>query len=104
MYERRGVNLRATTTLHDKRTLPHSFFPLLKSYLKNICYEVKYNSDTSEIHEIKSGVPQGSILGPVLYVTFTADFLTHSITTTATYEYVDDTAILTIHENHEAAA
>ncbi|GBO98989.1 Probable RNA-directed DNA polymerase from transposon X-element [Eumeta japonica] len=36
-----------------KKMLPHSFFPLLKSYLENRCYEVKINSDTSDMHVIR---------------------------------------------------
>lgn len=85
-----------------KNILPHSFFPILKSYLEKRCYEVRQNSDTSQMYEINSGVPQGSILGPVLYLIFTADLPTVSYTTTATY--ADDTAVLSVHENHDAAS
>lgn len=85
-----------------KKKLPHSFFPLLQSYLVKRCFEVKINSDTSNMYEINSGVPQGSILGPVLYLIFTADLPTHASTTTATY--ADDTAILSTHENQDSAS
>ncbi|KAA5634741.1 hypothetical protein F3G58_35215, partial [Pseudomonas aeruginosa] len=85
-----------------KKMLPHSFFPLLQSYLVKRCFEVKINSDTSNMYEINSGVPQGSILGPVLYLIFTADLPTHATTTTATY--ADDTAILSTHENQDSAS
>ncbi|GBP96221.1 Probable RNA-directed DNA polymerase from transposon X-element [Eumeta japonica] len=85
-----------------KKMLPHSFFPLLKSYLENRCYEVKINSDTSDMHVIRSGVPQGSVLGPVLYLIYTADLPAHASTTTATY--ADDTAILSTHENQDSAS
>ncbi|GBP31098.1 RNA-directed DNA polymerase from mobile element jockey [Eumeta japonica] len=85
-----------------KKTLPHSFVALSKSYLENRCYEVKINSDTSDIHVIRSGVLQGSVLGPVLYLIYTADLPAHASTTTATC--ADDTAILSTHENQDSAS
>lgn len=80
-----------------KKLLPHSFFHMIHSYLDKRCYEVKINNETSDPCEIKSGVPQGSILGPVLYLIFTADLPTTDKTSTATY--ADDTAILSVHED-----
>ncbi|GBP38523.1 Probable RNA-directed DNA polymerase from transposon BS [Eumeta japonica] len=44
----------------------------------------------------RSSVPQGSILRPVLYLIFTADFPTDNKTFIATYAY--DTAIMSVHE------
>ncbi|GBP64842.1 RNA-directed DNA polymerase from mobile element jockey [Eumeta japonica] len=77
-----------------KKLLPHSFFPILKSYLEGRCFEVKYNNESSPLQKINSGVPQGSILGPVLYLIFTADIPTYEDTITATY--ADDTALLSV--------
>ncbi|PZC85941.1 hypothetical protein B5X24_HaOG214306 [Helicoverpa armigera] len=79
-----------------KKLLPHSFFHIIKSYLSKRCFEVKFHHEPSTLHEIKSGVPQGSILGPVLYILYTADLPTTSKTTVATY-YADDTALLSTH-------
>lgn len=85
-----------------KSMLPHSFFSILKCYLENRCYEVRHNTDISQMHEIHSGVPQGSVLGPVLYLIFTADLPTVNYTSTATY--ADDTAVLSVDKNHNAAS
>jgi len=49
------------------------------------------------IYTKQSGVPQGSILGPILYSIFTADPPETEQTLTATY--ADDTAILASHQN-----
>ena len=40
---------------------------LIHSYLTNRFQRVKVNTSTSSWSEIKTGVPQGSILGPTLY-------------------------------------
>jgi hypothetical protein len=49
------------------------------------------------LHSILAGVPQGSVLGPILYTIFTAGLPEAKQTLTATY--ADDTAILASHED-----
>ena len=43
----------------------------LESYLNNRAQAVSINGDISELINIQSGVPQGSILGPLLYTLYT---------------------------------
>lgn len=85
-----------------KKMLPHSFFQIIKSYLSKRCFEVRFNVELSDLYEIKSGVPQGSILGPILYIIYTADLPTTDKTTVATY--ADDTALLSTHMNPVTAS
>ncbi|KAH8269777.1 hypothetical protein KR018_003553, partial [Drosophila ironensis] len=56
-----------------KKWLPAPYFMLLKSYLSNRNFYVQQNDEHSEIYAINAGVPQGSVLGPVLYTVYTAD-------------------------------
>jgi hypothetical protein len=51
-----------------KRILPSSHFNLLKPYPNEHQFETKINGETSSHFHIHSGVPKGSILGPLLYV------------------------------------
>lgn len=53
---------------------------------------VKYQNAWTELQFIEAGVPQGSVLGLMLYLLYTTDIPTSPDTTTATFE--DDTAIL----------
>lgn len=51
------------------------------------------------MYAIQSGVPQGSVLGPILYTLYSADLPTTSSTTIATF--ADDTMVLASHEHRE---
>ena len=48
---------------------------LLKSYLANRYQKVKINNDESNYKEIIMGVPQGTILGPILFILYISDLL-----------------------------
>lgn len=85
-----------------KQLLPHNFHKILESYLKNRKFKVAYKSYTTGEFPIAAGVPQGSVLGPVLYILFTADLPTNEHITTTTF--ADDTAILFSHVNRHTAA
>jgi hypothetical protein len=84
-----------------KSYLPHSYYLLFSSYLNERMFQVKELDKTSGFYEIKAGVPQGSVLGPVLYTIYTADLPEIANITTATF--ADDTAILASNKDPVAA-
>lgn len=80
-----------------KAQLPPSFYGILCSYLSERHFMVKINNEVTDLYAISSGVPQGSVLGPVLYTLFTADLPVSNDTYTATF--ADDTVIMAVHQN-----
>jgi len=85
-----------------KQLLPISYFPLLTSYLQDRTYVTKVNTAKSSVHPIKSGVPQGSILGPVLYTIYTSDMPTSRHTMLSTF--ADYTAIVAVNRSPNMAS
>jgi hypothetical protein len=84
-------------TFKFKRILPSSYFKLLKSYLNEKQFETKINAENSCRFHIRSGVPQGGILGLPLYVLNTSDLPTSRETKLGTF--ADDTTIFETHED-----
>lgn len=64
---------------------------ITQSFLKNRKFQVKMEEHLSTIRELKAGVPQGSVLGPVLYNIYTYDIPETANTFRALF--ADDTAL-----------
>jgi hypothetical protein len=84
--------------LYKLETLfPDSIYQILKSYLANRYFPIKYMEAYTSLRPVLSGVLQGSVLVPLLYLLNTAGLPTTADSTTATF--ADDTAVLTAHED-----
>jgi hypothetical protein len=67
----------------------------MKSYINDREFRLRINEGVSTNFVIKSGVPQGRVVGPLLYRLYTADLPTDENTTTGTF--ADDTVTLATH-------
>jgi hypothetical protein len=65
---------------------------ILNSYMSNRHFVVKVNTELTGLTPVNAEVPQGSVLGPLLYLLYTADLPTSPHSFTATF--VDDTAVV----------
>ena len=87
---------------HDgliRNTLPESFCNFLQSHLTERYFGVKQEDSYSNLFPISAGVPQRSILGPLLYLLYTSDIPTSNEYVAATF--ADDTALLAIGKTPE---
>lgn len=73
-------------------SVPISMCQLIHSFLRNRNFHAKISTATSSLYDLEAGVPQGSVLSPLLYAIYTAD-IPKSIRTSLAV-YADDTAIL----------
>ena len=81
--------------------LPVQYVNIFSSYITDRLFRVKQEDEYSDLKEVRAGVPQGSILGPILYLLYTSDIPVLEDTTIATF--ADDTVLLTVDENLENA-
>lgn len=70
---------------------PPHLIKLIDSYIKNRTYQVQIKNSLSHPLPIPAGVPQGSLLAPLLFTYYINDLPTHPDTTITLY--ADDTAI-----------
>ena len=75
---------------------------LIQSYLADRTFSVAHEDARSQSYTIQAGVPQGSVLGPILYNLYTADIPTTEDTTTATF--ADDTVVMASNKSQVEAS
>lgn len=76
-------------------------FRFIGSYLTERKFRVAINDKNSSVHHVVAGVPQGSILGPLLYIMFIHDIPKFAYTKLGMF--ADDTSI-TVTSRYPTAA
>ena len=80
-----------------KMVLPVQYSVILNSYMTERYFRIKQEDTYSELREIRAGVLQGSVIGPVLYLLYTSDLPTFEQNVVTTF--ADDTAIMAVGDN-----
>ena len=74
----------------------------IKNYLENRKQYVQYKNVSSDLNTVKCGVPQGSILGPLLFLLYVNDIV-YSSETLKFILYADDTSVFYSKKNPSLA-
>lgn len=86
---RKGIIFKMKSTYK----FPDHICSIVQSYLTGRTFKVKHEDVTSKIVSADEGVPQGSILGPVLFNLYTMDIPAPDNTDTKVIAYADDILI-----------
>lgn len=73
--------------------IPKYLCKIIADFIENRMFTVCVNNETSSAKTITTGLPQGSVLSPLLYSIYTSDFRVPAYMETA--YYADDTALIT---------
>ena len=86
----------------EQNGISGNLLKLLQNYLRNRKQRVVQNGSHSDYSSIESGVPQGSVLGPLLFLVYIND-LERNIKSNVNF-FADDTMLFSIVKHHEISA
>ena len=87
------VNHKVLKTKLSTLGFSKPFLRWLNSYLSDWSHFVQIDDLTSESVNVRFSVPQGSILGPMLFNLYVSDLQDHLPSSIGSFQYADDTTI-----------
>jgi len=85
-----------------KSCFPPDLYAIIKSYLLQRTFRFKFGEMLTQLKDINSEIPQGSMLGLMLYLLYTAELPVVQDTIIATY--ANNTVILMAHKDYVEAS
>lgn len=81
--------------------IPFQLFRIVSSFLSNRTQSVRINNCISTPFPIRSGVPQGSVIGPYLFLLYFNNIFSFSNKSVSLYGYADDLLLLSPFSNND---
>ena len=83
--------------------VPHAYVKWLYQFLNNRQARVKFNGTTSSSHQLRQGLPQGSVLSPLLFIFYINSLAAKLPTNNINCIFADDVSILATHRKLQSA-
>ena len=83
--------------------VPHAYVKWIHQFLSNRQAKVKFNGSLSSSRQLHQGLPQGSVLSPMLFIFYINNLAKILPATTTNCLFADDVSILATHRKKELA-